>query len=451
MNNKYTRVIGLFLLIFSNYLWAQQFKKSLSKVSLEDGDTFVFIGNSITHQCAYTQYVEDYFYTRYPNKKLNLINAGVSGDFAQHVLTRLDEDVLKHKPKYVSILIGMNDGQYVKWEHPIFNAYKRDMTTLTNKLDKANVKTILLTPTIYDTQQGLIGENWVDEEDVKDLHYDAVLAYFGAWCAEVATLKGYGYADFHGDLTHYTRVARKDSPDFTFVPDAVHPESDGQLIMALSFLKGIEANSLVSKIVIDKRDDTWIYSADNGLISNSTEKNISFNFKANSLPWVVPNDAQMAFKLTQAGTKMGKELVQIVGLEYGDYELLIDGTVVGTYSHLEFAQGVELQSNEKTPQYQQALRVAEINKARNEELIVMIRDEWLLRKTLEVGWDEDEDEDLEDNEDYQRYLKFKTMGLEKYLEKEFYKVVEELESKSKEMVHLIYNNNQPKMHRYEVR
>jgi hypothetical protein len=31
---------------------------------LKDGDRFIFIGDSITHQCLYTQYVENFFYTR---------------------------------------------------------------------------------------------------------------------------------------------------------------------------------------------------------------------------------------------------------------------------------------------------------------------------------------------------------------------------------------------------
>lgn len=437
------------------YAGSQNFKKTLSPIVLEDGDTFVFIGNSITHQCAYTQYVEDYFYTRYPNKRINLINAGVSGDFAEHVLTRLDEDILKHQPKYVSILIGMNDGEYVKWQDSIFSTYKNSMTSLTNKLDKAKVKTILLTPTIYDTQQGLIGENWVEKEEVKDLHYDAVLSFFGAWCAEIAGLKGYGYADLHGDLTHYTRMARKKDPNFTFVSDAVHPENNGQLIMALSFLKGIEANTTVSKILIDHKDGTWTYTAENGMISSQSPTNIAFDFKANALPWVVLNDAQMAFELAEAGSKMGQELLQVVGLEPGDYELMIDGSLVGTYSHLDFAAGVALQNNEKTPQYQQALKVAQINKERNEQIVERIRDEWLLRKGLELGdedeEEEEEEEDLVNDPDYQRYLRVRNMGLENYLKKEFYSVVGALESKSKTMVDAIYIANQPKRHHYEIK
>ena len=52
----------------------------LAKIELDDGQCLVFLGDSITHQCLYTQYVEDYFYTRMPHKRPRFHNAGVGGD-----------------------------------------------------------------------------------------------------------------------------------------------------------------------------------------------------------------------------------------------------------------------------------------------------------------------------------------------------------------------------------
>jgi len=40
------------------------------KITPADGDTFVFLGDSITAQGLYTQYLETYFYTRYPQLRL---------------------------------------------------------------------------------------------------------------------------------------------------------------------------------------------------------------------------------------------------------------------------------------------------------------------------------------------------------------------------------------------
>src|SRR3954466_9180146 len=113
---------------------APAFKTIVEKIDLQDGDTFVFLGDSITHQCLYTQYVEDYYYTRYPKLHLHFHNAGVSGDRAQDALTRFDEDVAAQKPKYVSILLGMNDGGYTKFEQPIFDTYQAGMTKVLDQI-----------------------------------------------------------------------------------------------------------------------------------------------------------------------------------------------------------------------------------------------------------------------------------------------------------------------------
>ena len=58
---------------------ADEILPPLAKMKLKDGDTVVFLGDSITHQCLYTQYVEDFFYTRFPGKKIRFHNAGVGG------------------------------------------------------------------------------------------------------------------------------------------------------------------------------------------------------------------------------------------------------------------------------------------------------------------------------------------------------------------------------------
>ena len=74
-----------------------EFKKLAPDIELNDGDNFVFLGDSITHQCLYTQYVEDYFYTRFPAKRIHFHNSGVGGDRASDALARFDDDVAAFK------------------------------------------------------------------------------------------------------------------------------------------------------------------------------------------------------------------------------------------------------------------------------------------------------------------------------------------------------------------
>ena len=96
-----------------------------AKVTPAAGDTIVFLGDSITAQCLYTQYLENYFYTRYPHLRLNFHNAGVSGDTAADALARFDRDVAAYKPKYVTVLLGMNDGAAKVFDPALFDTYQR--------------------------------------------------------------------------------------------------------------------------------------------------------------------------------------------------------------------------------------------------------------------------------------------------------------------------------------
>jgi len=76
------------------------------------------------------------------------------------------------------------------------------------------------------------------------------------------------------------------------------------------------------------------------------------------------------------GHRLSNERLTVVGLEPGTYELKIDGEVIGKYQHAVLGAKIELQGNAKTPQYQQALRVAELNRERNDKAIRSLRDTW---------------------------------------------------------------------------
>src|SRR5690606_26358124 len=46
------------------------------------------------------------------------------------------------------------------------------------------------------------------------------------------------------------------------------------------------------------------------------------------------------------------------------------------WAHTQLAAHIELQSNDRTPQYQQALQVAMLNKQKNEGPVKQLRDHW---------------------------------------------------------------------------
>jgi len=359
---------------------AQEFPATPGPLRLAEGDTLVFLGDSITHQCLYTQYVEDFLYTRFPRLRLHLHNAGVGGDTARDALERFDEDVAAFHPAAVLLLLGMNDGRYTAPDPKIFATYKKDMGRILDESAALGSRPIPLAPTWFDQRTALRGKNWIPPDRAAIVHYNATLAAFGAWLRDEAEARGLLFADLAAPLAQATRKARRDDPVFTMIPDAVHPGPDGHLVMALALLEGLGFEGELSALEIFREGGRWRVEARGGTLSKVSGDRIRFVFQARGLPWVVPEDAAAGFRATRAGLRMSRESLRVAGLEPGRYTLTIDGKTAGAWTARELSRGIELEENPATPQYGRALQVALLNKKRNREAVHPARDLWSQRK-----------------------------------------------------------------------
>ena len=77
--------------------------------ALKDGDTLVFVGDSITAARGYTKIVELYTLMRYPERRVKFWNAGQGGDTAAGAVARLERDVFAHGATVVTVAFGVND------------------------------------------------------------------------------------------------------------------------------------------------------------------------------------------------------------------------------------------------------------------------------------------------------------------------------------------------------
>lgn len=348
----------------------------LNKVELNDGECWVFLGDSITHQCLYTQYVEDYFYTRFPNMRPRFHNAGVGGAQAWDALQRFERDVAAYKPKYVTVLLGMNDGRYRPYDQEIFERYQRDMTELVKRIEEIGATPILMTPTMYDARAARARTDRQRSGPSVEL-YNSVLAYYGAWLREVAVESGHGFVDMYSPLNNLTLASRKKDRSFTLIKDAVHPGPSGQLVMANAILDDLGFRGQLSSIRLDVRGNDINATAKGGELTDVTLEGdeLSFAWRAEALPFVVPPAAQQGADLVKLGHRMSREALTVVGLKPGRYELLINGESVGRFQHTALARHIELQGRD-TPQRRQALQVVELNGKRNSGPVRKLRGEW---------------------------------------------------------------------------
>ena len=93
--------------------------KNESSFLIQDGQTVVFIGDSITDigrrdvavpfGNGYVKMVIDLITAKYPERKITFFNRGIGGDTAPGLRDRWADDVLVHNPDWVSVLIRIND------------------------------------------------------------------------------------------------------------------------------------------------------------------------------------------------------------------------------------------------------------------------------------------------------------------------------------------------------
>jgi lysophospholipase L1-like esterase len=441
--NRLISILFLLLALFAR-LPAAESAPPPAKVAPAAGDTIVFLGDSITAQCLYTQYLENYFYTRYPHLRLNFHNAGVSGDTTADALARFDRDVAAYKPKYVTVLLGMNDGAAKVFDPVLFEKYQADMRTLVAKIRGINATPVLITPTMYDLHATQL--NPKPDSRGRGGYYNGVLALYGAWLRELAGEQGAGFVDLYGPLNQFTQQSRKTNPDFTLIPDGIHPDPGGQIIMAYSLVSDLGLSKRSSTIEITRGPSgDALAKVTGGKVAEThyTEAGIGFTFHPAGLPMSVPEAAKAGAALIPLGHRLSYEALYIHGLAPGRYRLFINDRLIGEYSADALASKLELESNERTPQYQQAVRVAALNAQRNEQCVVPLRDLWRAKKTLDRTKRElaaaPGDESLQKRA---RAYERKLTGFDGQ--------IEALESRSRRMEDEIYQANQPQPLHFKI-
>ena len=148
--------MGRSLLLATSVLIIPEFASAQS-FYLHNGDRVTFYGDSITAQRFYTRDVQDFVATRYPGLNVEFHNAGVPGDkvtggYAGDAATRVSRDVKPWNPTVITVMLGMNDGDYVPPDPKIFADYQSGYERLLGLLRDAApaAKITLLENTPYD-------------------------------------------------------------------------------------------------------------------------------------------------------------------------------------------------------------------------------------------------------------------------------------------------------------
>jgi len=329
------------------------------------GDVVVCGGDSITHYGKYHKYLSLFYATRFPDRKVMIWNAGISGNVTQDLIERFDADIAWRKPTVFTVMLGMNDasnpsfGPNAKLEdlkpamEKTLSKYQENLSRIIDKAKALNAVVILFTPSPYDQTADIPAANLLGKNDALKMLVDNLHAY--------SSKSSLPLVDLYAPMQYITVSKQAVFKNFTFGgKDRTHPNEAGHLIMAYSLLKSQGISPFVSRIGIDAKSPKA--DVENAKVENLKVdgKKISFECTGNALPYPVESKAALALRMIPFTEDLNRETLTVTGLDAGKYSLSIDGIEVGTYDAAEFSAGVNLATNQKTPQYKQALSVSAI-------------------------------------------------------------------------------------------
>lgn len=307
---------------------------------LRDGDTVVFLGDSLTAARTYGKVVENYTLLRFPARRVRFFNAGIGGDTAAASLTRLERDVFSHRPTVVTVCFGLNDvGWGLKADDAHVKAYVEALQTIVREAKKRGARTIYLTPPVTNedpvaSEKGLLA-------GLAERGSKAVRAAGG----DVIDVQR-GLREIQKRIWSYNSTQAEEKGKVALhLADGVHLSDLGQLALAFTILQGLGAPAQVSAAAVD---------AGRGVVTRQEGCRVSD---------VVADKDQVAFTRLDEGlpinfglfgalqmvwvpfhATMNRYGLQVTGLAPGMYEVLADDRPIGAFDAKLLAQGLDVAS-----------------------------------------------------------------------------------------------------------
>lgn len=326
----------------------------------KDGDRVVMIGDSITEQHLYSNYVEMWTVTRFPKWNITFRNVGIGGDRSVGGNSRFARDVLLHKPTAMTVDFGMNDGSYKEFSEQTFKPYMDGLQGMADQAKAASIRTAWVTPQPLDN----------DEQGPTALTgYNQTLERFSEGVKQIAEKNSGKFVDQFHPYLKVLDAARSKGSKYNRITagDAVHPGPPGQALMAASILKGMNFPPLVASVAIDAKQNK-VTNQDNCSVEGLevTGQGVRFRKLDHALPFF-PEDASSILPWTPILDELNDYRIQVAGLAPGNYKIRIDGVDVSEQSAERLAAGVDIAPDvlKSGPLAEQAKKVKEAVEKKN--------------------------------------------------------------------------------------
>jgi lysophospholipase L1-like esterase len=205
----------------------------VSAQTIQKGQALAFMGDSITSQGAGSQ--AGYVNLVISGLKTNGINikaipAGISGHKSNQMLERLDRDVIKKKPDWMTLSCGVNDVWHGANGVPL-DDYKKNITAIVNRAQQSGIKVMILTAT-------MITEDQSKENNQK-------LQAYNDFLRKLAVEKQCLLADLNADMqAEIQKRGGYSNQENRITNDGVHMNPNGDRMMARGILRTFGLNDV---------------------------------------------------------------------------------------------------------------------------------------------------------------------------------------------------------------
>jgi len=351
--------------------------------AIRNGDTVVFLGDSITAARTYTKIIENYTLLRFPDRKVRFVNAGWGGDTAAGGLERLERDVFPHEPTVLIVMYGVNDigwGMKADAEHK--QRYLDGIRGIVKACKQRGVRVYICSAAVT------AADPFKSETDFLQTMCDAGLEATRQLGGDTIKLQR-GMREIQQRIWKVNEAVKDpDKKTSLHAADGVHLNDLGHLAMAFVILKELGAPADVSSLVLDVESGktetegcqiSQVETLSDGVAFTRTDEGLPFN---NGIFYA------LNYRFVPVHNELNRYMLTVKSLAPGRYALTVDGRNVGKFPAALLARGVNISSSTGNawapggPWDAQAGVLKSLTEARHEVATALV---------LSTAWIEDKD------------------------------------------------------------
>lgn len=335
-----TRLLRVMVVLLGSVPWGWA-----GGFALRDGDTVVFLGDSITAARGYSRVIENFTLLRFPERKIRFVNAGRGGETAKGALARLDEAVFARGATVLTVAYGIND---IGWGTKADEVHRREhldsLREIVRRCREKGVRVFVCSAAITaedpaTAEQGFLQKMGDDAlAQAREQGADAIDVQRGMRAVQRRMLSA-GAAE--PDERKRPRMHTE---------DGVHLNDLGQMAMAVTILEGLGASADVSWAIMDAERAEAVQT-ESCTISDISRSERELRFLR--LDSRQPLNLQPLWMLMGFHIPITDDLnrygLTVRGLADGRWDVLAGNRPLGTWTAAQLADGVNLASASGEP------------------------------------------------------------------------------------------------------